>query len=691
MAETVFLRLLPYEDKAAALAEAVTAVRDGITGGPTVYVADPVSFSRIPGSPFAYWVSDDLRQKFVELPPFEGNGRTVKQGLATADDFRFVRAWWEVEPEKIVAGMAATTPAEFRQQTFQGKRWVLFAKGGEYSPYYADVHLVMNWERDGKEIKSRVNVETGKPFSNVWQLKQTELEFFFRPGLTWPLRAHRFAPMVLPAGCVFSVRGYAILTDVPVLWWVLALGNSVVFDYLFKTMLGRFGFPEFIVGVLQKVPMPKISANIAQDLSNYAKTIVQIKRDWDRGNELSHAFCLPFVLSHRLESITQSLGSITRQGSAKDVTIEQMEHAINGVSFSLYGINKADRRVIERGLINHQAEEFALEDGDELVDESCRVDSRQLVADLLSYAVGCVFGRWDVRMALDPSLLPRLQDPFDPLPACSPSMLVGPDGLPARPGSIASEEWLRAQPDAITLPPADTVGRDTIADTEYPLRLDWDGILADDEGHPDDIVGRVMEVLALFWPERIEAIEQEACSILEVTSLRHYFRKPGKGGFFDYHLKRYSKSRRKAPIYWLLQSSRKNYALWLYYHRLDRDTLFKALEVYVRPRIRREENYLAELRQRRSQAGTAGLEAKSLEKAIAEQESLLSELDDFRDKLERAASLYLEPDLNDGVILNMAPLWELVPWKEPRKYWEELLQGRYEWSSISRQLRQKKV
>ena len=110
-----------------------------------------------------------------------------------------------------------------------------------------------------------------------------------------------------------------------------------------------------------------------------------------------------------------------------------------------------------------------------------------------------------------------------------------------------------------------------------------DGIIPDDPDHSDDIVRRVREVLELIWKDRADAIEKEACEILGVKELRDYFRKPGKGGFWDDHVSRYSKSRRKAPIYWLLQSSKKNYGLWLYYHRLDKDILFKARQNYVEP------------------------------------------------------------------------------------------------------------
>ncbi len=174
-----------------------------------------------------------------------------------------------------------------------------------------------------------------------------------------------------------------------------------------------------------------------------------------------------------------------------------------------------------------------------------------------------------------------------------------------------------------------------------------------------------------------------------------------EGGFWDDHVARYSKSRRKAPIYWLLQSSKKNYALWLYYHRIDKDVLFKARQNYVEPKMRLEQSRLDSLRLQKSALGAGAKGAKRIDKDIERQEALLVELKDFAEKLERAAKLNFgdpaklksdvvyDPDLNDGVVLNIAPLWELVPWKEARKYWEELLAGEYEWSSMGKLLRRK--
>jgi hypothetical protein len=163
------------------------------------------------------------------------------------------------------------------------------------------------------------------------------------------------------------------------------------------------------------------------------------------------------------------------------------------------------------------------------------------VFDVVSYVLGVVFGRWDVRIACGEVTVPNSRDPFAAVPACPPGMLVD-DGLRAK-----------------------------TAPEGYPLPIAWDGIVVDDHQHQDDIVRRVQSVIEVIWKGRSEAVEDELCERLRVKSLGEYFRRPSKGGFWDNHVGRYRKSRRSAPIYWLLQSSKKSYAIWLYYHRLDKD------------------------------------------------------------------------------------------------------------------------
>lgn len=664
-------RLLPYADKATALSAAVGAVQEGYTLDSVVHAVDPASFSQVPGSPFAYWVSERIRRLFAELPPFESEGRTVRVGLQTSDDFRFVRAWWEVTPERILDGANGPNWREdltafqawCRQRTFEGKRWVPFAKGGVYSPYYADLHLVVNWERDGEEMKA-----WAAPLyeNSGWSRIIKSVDFYFRPGLTWPLRGIRFSAQVVPAGAIFSVAGkLATSHHVADLSFLLGIVNSNLFDHLIGLFAGKVGGVQYEVGLIGRVPLQSTSQALRlRDVSVGAHRIAANRACHDERN---HLFYLPALLRVSGATLTERTTVWQTFMTETEKRLSEYHREIDNIAFSLYGIDGQDRQAIEE-VANGQPSVVSQEGGEADNSEEdtdttpLTVSHASFVTDFLSYAVGCALGRWDVRFATGEKSLPTPSDPFAPLPVCPPGMLTGGDGLPSR-----------------QAPPG------------YLLRIAPDGIVVDAPDHPYDLVRRVREILEVLWQDHAEAIEREACELLGVKELRDYFRKPGKDGFWDNHVKHYSKSRRKAPIYWLLQSSKKNYALWLYYHRLDKDILFKALLNYVEPKIRLEESRLDPLRAQRSAAGASGKGAKKLDKDIERQEEFISELRDFEDKLRRVANLHLEPDLNDGVVLNIAPLWELVPWKEAKNYWEELLDGKYEWSSIGKQLREKGI
>jgi hypothetical protein len=121
MRDTLFIRLLNQSDKGEALARRIAALREG-RADEDVYAVNPESFRQVPNTPFCYWVSERIRRLFKELPPFEAEGRTVKQGLATADDFRFVRAWWEVPAERILNGMRYAGGGSHKDRRRSGRR-----------------------------------------------------------------------------------------------------------------------------------------------------------------------------------------------------------------------------------------------------------------------------------------------------------------------------------------------------------------------------------------------------------------------------------------------------------------------------------------------------------------------------------------------------------------------------------------
>jgi len=665
--QAVFVRVLQVDDKGGSLVSAIDKFRNGVPSE-TARLVRPGSFCQVPGSPFAYWVDDRVRSVFARFEPFESNSRLVRQGGVTGDDDRYLRGWWEAPTGRRVG---------------KGSEWVPFAKGGNLSQYWADLPIVVHWDFDRGTFLGYTGLKH-RP-----SLKPSSADLYFRRGLTWPLRASRFAPIPLPEGSIFSIRGYSILAPPSELPSILAIGNSKAFDAIFKLALGRSEYPEFVVGVLQRLPMPHLPPEVEDRLGQLAMSSVEAKRLLDTGNEISHVFRVPTLLRPGSDSIPEAVANWEQELLRSLGTLECNQAEIDEIASRLYGMLEADQQGLEASFSEDAAESqqaMIPVDNDETDKPISTVNLDALVADLVSYTLGAVLGRWDVRIALDSTLAPKLQGPFDPMPACSPGMLVGLDGLPAKSGGIVSKEWLRARPDAISIPPEGSVSEPTIPDSDYPLRIDWDGILVEDSDHPDDVVRRVREVLHLLWGDRADEIEAEAAGILGVKGLRDYFRNPKH--FWDFHVKRYSKSRRKAPIYWLLQSPKRNYALWLYYHRLDPDILFKALVNYVEPKIRLEEDRLSGLGARRQTTG-AGSETRRLEKAIDQQEALLSDLHEFRDRLDRAARLHLRPDLDDGVLLNIAPLWELVPWKEAKRAWDELLVGKYEWSAIAKQLRER--
>lgn len=649
-------RLLGEEQKETALLEILHNSSDY-----RCFVVSPLGFSKVPTTPFCYWVGERVRQLFTELLPFESDGRTVRQGLATANDFRFVRTWWEVSPEKMVTGTTRTKPEQFRQQTLEGKQWVSFAKGGEYSPYYADLHLVVNWEENGHPIKEAKlqDLKLGRITPN--NSKCWNEGSYFHTGLTWMIRSQvGFNIRNFPAGAIFAHKGPVAFLQNSDLLTYLGLFNSKLFETIVSLQVS---FGAYEVGVIKRTPVPDLSQTDTAELSKIAFSCLDLKRGLDTVNEISHVFRLPVLLKSPANTLIDRLATWQEKVSQTEQKLTEYQQKINDIAFQLYSIEDQDRQAIEStlNLQSSAVEEDIEEETDEdTTPDTIEINPQQLTFDLMSYTVGCIFGRWDIRFATGKKQAPELPDPFAPLPVCSPGMLTEDDGLP-----------LRETP------------------STYPLQIDWDGILVDDPDHPDDIIRRVQDVLEVIWSDKSEAIEKEACEILGIKDLRDYFRKPSNGGFWTDHIKRYSKSRRKAPIYWLLQSSKKNYALWIYYHRLDKDILFKALINYVEPKRRLEESNLEQLRSQKAAAGNTGKAAKQLEKQIDRQEALVSELHDFEEKLRRAANLNLEPDLNDGVVLNIAPLWELVPWNEAKKYWQELIAGKYEWSSIGKQLKAK--
>lgn len=618
-------------EKPSQLSERLDAIANGHLHS-DVFIIDSDSVSVIPGTPFCYWVDPTALALFKRWTSLEDSVGTAKQGLATTDDFRFLRCWFEVN---------STTAGRSLGDTQNGKGWIPYSKGGEFAPYSADHHLYVNWFDDGRDIKEAV---TSDPTTSHWSRRVAARDFYFRKGLTWSLRTDLLMLSPLPAGCIFGVSGMACFVDTDSdddLLFVAACVGSSLLRYLSRIIVGAQDMrPKYQAGVVQQLPLP------SPDLMTRSRLCTLQKENYLDGlairsldeTTLYFSGFRQFGVPTSLAGASSLVDSIQEYVSGRTDRIASRQDEIDDALFDIAGIAGATRE--------------SLREHTKFTVPAPKISERIVAEWLTSFLVGAVFGRWDVESVFT-SMCSADAPLFD-------SLLIEPVAAKGVGCSSGSS-----------------------------LRIDPDGMLADDPGHQDDIVRRLREALEVIWKDRADAIEKEVCEILGVKTLRDCFRKPGKGGFWDDHVGRYSKSRRKAPIYWLLQSSKKNFGLWLYYHRLDKDMLFKALLNYVEPKIQREENRLGDLRSQKSSIGDSGKGAKKLDRDIEKQEDLLSELRDFEEKLRKVANLHLIPDLNDGVVLNIAPLHELVPWKEAKKYWIELLDGKHEWSSIGKQLREK--
>lgn len=590
---TTFLRLLADKEKATNLLASCTALRSGESDARVFQVA-PESFRGVPGAPFAYWVSEAVRQTFAYQPPLQTQSRIAAIGASTKDDGRFLRLNWEISPSE--------------------GRYPSFAKGGYYSPFYADIPLTIRWDDDGREAKTFVSdYRESRGWSPHWKAELHNPHCYFRSGLTWPRRTQGGLSLrAMPQGCIFADKGPAafVADDAPdALLALLALVNSQAFGLLVSLQMA---FGSYEVGVIQKTPVPDFNADQQETLAALARRAWSLKRALDTIEEVSHAFALPAVLRARLGDYDPP---------AIEAELSRIQAEIDDIAFDLYGFSESDRAAALGGAGAEAAADEPNDedegDEDEVVDDAPSSDA------LLSWAVGVAFGRFDWRLATGERVAPPEPEPFDPLPAKSPGML--PDGA-----------------------------------TPFHQHA---GILVDDQGHTHDLARLVEQVL-------------ETVDAPVVEDVRRWLQKD----FFAFHLKRYSKSRRKAPIYWPLATASGSYTLWLYYPSLSDQTLFTAVNDFVDPKLEDVRKELQTLRDKG--AGRSKQDEKRLE-ALA---SLEHELADLRDSLLEIAPNY-RPNHDDGVQITAAPLWKLFrlkPWQKVLKdTWAKLEKGDYDWAHLA--------
>jgi hypothetical protein len=692
---SAFFRALISQKKEETLLHSITSLATGVIDD-TTFLTNTRSFDNIHNSPYTYWVPQRTISHLHAFPPLEGNIATVRVGLQTGEDARFLRMIWEVPAETIGTLLkphntgAENYVASLRYTFRNGKRWAFYSKTDYACPWLSPLTMVVDWQDDGDKLKDHIRSRGYSP--SKWVQSEDK---YFAPGFSYMVRSTRLVPFIVPPGVIpMAVRSQVYPENGSEIK-ALGICASRIGSAIARFSGGAFARPMFQASMVQNISTLPLSQETEMQLEKVINDSINMTRELLSQFEPWQEFALPaFLVNSKRQEIMWQLNTLVGDDVERRIADDS--------GLAVDQTTELCRDLDEAILIRSQKAGLGSSDVEDCEDETEDGDNSQPILDFsdravaegfVSYLIGIAFGRWDIRFALDKTLLPKLHGVLDPLPVCPPGMLVGTDGLPATRNNIASDEWLRARPNASYMAePAPVILR-TITSEEYPFEIQWNGVIPDDDSSNIDIVRLAEKAFEkLQAADGLQSNLERLCNVLGIKELRDYFRRSGKGGFWDDHVNRYKAKRgRKAPVYWLLQSSKRNYALWLYFHRLDKDLLFKMLVNFVEPKIRLETSQLETLRllSQEAASGESGKKQKQYAKDIEEQEDFLSELRDFEDKLRRAASLYLEPDLNDGVVLNIAPLWELVPWKEAKKNWDDLLAGKFEWSSIGKQLRQK--
>ena len=604
-------------DKAAGLDD----LRVGCFKSDGIYFVERARMQRLPRAKILYNLPPAALALFDSPFKMGESLLLAKFGMRSFDDFRFLRLRNEINPDRIG----------------EAKEWEPLAKGGPFAIFYSDLPLLVRWGRTGDqiaEVNRQVNgqIAQGRQASTYYRL----------PGATYSRRCKDFGVRVLPAGFIIGEKGPSIMplgSFSPT--FLVGILNSRLFNALVNLQANA---KQYDTGIVEGLPWLEFPHDRMQEIAEQSLTAIDSVRKFRCHIESETLFTGAILAS----SLKDGYSEARRLLQASATTSETSLGCINRIVDDVFNVDSEEIQalVTEAGDDSEAPEQ----DDPEAEEAEVSLGAADFASGLMSFLAGSAFGRWDIRYATGEQPAPELPDPFAPLPVCPPGQLQNAQGLPARPEEVPAA---------------------------YPVRIPWDGILVDDPNHPLDIERRVREVIEIIWSGQAggptaETIENEACKILGVKTLRDYFRKPAN--FFADHLKRYSKSRRQAPIYWPLSTKSGSYTLWIYYHRLNDQTLHKCLADFLDPKIKDVENELGRLTGKDS--GRA-----------ADLRDFLNELKDLKDEIERVIKLPWKPNLNDGVLITASPLWKLFrlsKWqKDLKACWEELEKGDYDWAHLA--------
>lgn len=547
----------------------------------SIFISSLESFNKLAEAPFTYWVADSTLSKLNTFELIEEKAK-IAVGLQTGDDFRFYRNFWEVPTDSI------------------NRKWFYTSKTETAVAWHSPFTVVVNWENNGYELSNFYD-DKGKLKS-----RPQNIEYYFSSGFSYMARSTRLIPYVIPEGCipvapraqVFPKKGFELQT--------LAICASNIGSSIARFRGESFARPLLQAGMVQKINFKNISETLQKSIENKFLTEIKVAKAYYSSDETT----LDFLGVHKISEkypLPLSLSSLI--GEENEALLAE-EYGLNRDEFN-------DLQLDLQQAVSKRKNASEANHCDLLKESSLR---------LLSYLVGCAFGRWDIDF--DRQHSPA--DIYAELPKQSPAFKTK-----------GSKNYIESY---------------GIADIDSENSL----ILS-------------IEAIATGKNEEID----KAFILCGVNDWNQFLSKSAL--FFDYHYNQYSQNRRSSPIYWQLQTSSGSYTLWVYYHRLTDQTLYSCVNDFIEPKLKTVSHYLSDLLNKSARSSTE-------EKELSRLTDFVVELRDFRDELLRLAKFW-KPNLNDGVQITAAPLWRLFqhkPWqKKLKETWDKLEKGEYDWAHLA--------
>ena len=586
------------------------------------FQAKQKDFEKIPGSPIAYWVSDKVREIFEKNQKLGDIGE-AKVGLQTGDNNKFLRLWNEVNYNKIGYNMSNS------QEALESKKkWFPYNKGGEFRKWYGNQEYLVNWENDGYEIKNFYD-EKGKLRS-----RPQNTEYYFKESISWTdITSSGNSFRYYPKGLIFDVVGMSFFSKNNDN--LLAILNSEFISSITKILNPTLHFP---IGDFIKLPSFKIELKKTDNLVQ--QNIFISKEEWD-SRETSWDFeKLSLIDGKDLKTAYENYCNHWRDNF---VQLHKNEEELNRLFIEIYDLqDEMDEKVAfeditilkkEANIIqidNSIPKEFSTESEKYLYDRgtSLEFNKDELVKQFLSYAIGCIMGRYSINksgliIANSDDILELSENKF---------IVKGTDG------EIRQEIESKFLPDEFGIIP-----------------------ITGEKVFSNDIVEKVKEFIKFVYGE--ESLKDNLNFIAEALGnrdnkpseeiIRTYFIKD----FYADHLQRYQ----KRPIYWLMNSGKKNaFSCLFYMHRYEPLTVARVRADYLIPYQEMLENKRKFIERQLSDDDISAKEKKNIEKQLKELDTLLKELREYANKVKHIAEQKIPLDLDDGVNVNYEKLGAIL-------------------------------